>query len=126
MFFAGQNIDYRGVYFVLVMPGLLHLRTTAGTAEVRQFLSRIAAGVLVVAWEQVFRRIDHAVTAYIPIEAIRVRAELLFWLGRELVWWWLIAGLTAIVLSYLWQLPLVSATAARLPTFSRLLRQPSR
>jgi hypothetical protein len=24
-FFAGQNIDYRGVYFVLVMPGLLYL-----------------------------------------------------------------------------------------------------
>ena len=125
-FFAGQNVDYRGVYFVLVMPGLLHLRRIACTAEARRFLSSIVAGVLLVAWEQVFRRIDHAATAYIPSEAIRVRAELLFWLGRELVWWWLIAGLTAIVLSYLRQLPLVNDAAARFPTLSLLPRQPSR
>ncbi len=125
-FFAGQNIDYRGVYFVLVMPGLLQLRRTACTAEARRFLSCIAAGVLFVAWEQVFRRIDHAVTAYIPSEALRVRAELLFWLGRELVWWWLIAGLAAIALLYLRQSPLVSDAAARLPIFLQLPRQPSR
>jgi hypothetical protein len=125
-FFAGQNVDYRGVYFVLVMPGLLQLRRIACTAEARRFLSSIVAGVLLVAWEQVLRRLDHAATAYIPIEALRIRAELLFWLGRELVWWWLIAGLAAIVLSYLRQLPLVSSAVARLPMFSRLPRQPSR
>jgi hypothetical protein len=122
-FFAGQNVDYRGVYFVLVMPGLLHLRRIVSTTEVRRFLSCIAAGVLFVAWEEVLRRLDYAATAYIPIEALKVRAELLFWLGRELVWWWLIAGLAAIVLSYLRQLPLVSDAVARLPTFSLLPRQ---
>ena len=125
-FFAGQNIDYRGVYFVLVMPGLLQLRRTASTVEARRFLSSIVAGVLFVAWEEVFRHIDHAATAYIPIQALRVRAEALFWLGRELVWWWLIAGLAAIALSYLRQLPLVSDAAARLPIFLQLPQQSSR
>jgi hypothetical protein len=125
-FFAGRNVDYRGVYFVLVMPGLLHLRRTASTVEGRRYLSSITAGVLFVAWEEAFRSIEHAATVYLPIEALRVRAELLFWLGRELVWWWLIAGLAAIVLSYLRQLPLVSDVLARLPIFSLLPRQPSR
>lgn len=125
-FFAGQNVDYRGVYFVLVMPGLLRLRGIASTAEARRLLSCIAAGVLFVAWEEVLQRLDHAVTVYIPSEAIRVRAELLFWLGRELVWWWLVAGLLAIVLSYLRQLPLISNALARLVAFSLSPRPPSR
>ena len=34
------------------------------------------------------------------------RAEVFFWIGRELVWWWLVAGLAAIMLSYLRRLPL--------------------
>jgi len=55
--------------------------------------------VLFVTWEDCFRYAFHSVAAAIPGESVRLRAEALFWIGRELVWWWLIAGLAAIVLS---------------------------
>ncbi|MBV8505730.1 MAG: hypothetical protein JOZ11_07985 [Alphaproteobacteria bacterium] len=36
-----------------------------------------------------------------PGEGLSSRAEVFFWLGRELVWWWLVVGLAAFVLSFL-------------------------
>ena len=86
-FFAGQNVVYRGIFLLLVLPGLMKLgRSTAGS------LSRIfgaTAGIAVcLMWSELFR------------DAIRVALPSLafvYWLGRELAWWWLItvlAGLT--------------------------------
>jgi hypothetical protein len=98
-FFAGQNVDYRGIYFMLVMPGLVRLHRAARGNDLRQFLERMMAAVLFVTWEDCFRYAFHSVAAAIPGESVRLRAEALFWIGRELVWWWLIAGLAAIVLS---------------------------
>ena len=112
-FLAGQNIDYRGIYFVLVMPGLLVLRRSASAVEVRRFLARMTGAVVFVAWEEVIRSIFSAAASALP-NVLRPRAEALFWLGRELVWWWLVAGLAAIVLCHMRQLPLVADTGAAL------------
>jgi hypothetical protein len=32
----------------------------------------------------------------VHVEGLSSRAEVLFWIGRELVWWWLGVGLVAI------------------------------
>jgi hypothetical protein len=112
-FLAGQNVDYRGIYFVLVMPGLLVLRRSASAVEVRRFLARMIGAVVFVAWEEVIRSIFSAAASALP-NVLRPHAEALFWLGRELVWWWLVAGLAAIVLCHLRQLALVADTGAAL------------
>jgi hypothetical protein len=125
-FFAGQNIDYRGIYFVLVMAGLVELRRTVHETKARRLLSWMITAVLFVAWEQPVRWTINATTARIPIAALRLLIEILFWLGRELVWWWLIAGLGAIVLCYLRQLPRVVDTGAALVKLGLLRRQLSR
>jgi hypothetical protein len=130
-FFAGQNIEYRGIYFVLVTPGLVLLRRSARQVEVRRFLGLMIAAVVFVAWEPLWREAVHAATTVLPSEGlVRPRLELLYWLGRELVWWWLIAGLAAIVLCHLRRLPLVVDAGAALSRLrpSRLRpprRQPS-
>jgi hypothetical protein len=106
-FFAAQNIDYRGIYFVLVMPGLVRLHRNARDAHLRRFLARMIAAVLFVAWEEPLRHAVHMTSVTIVGDWLRLRVELLFWIGRELVWWWLIAGLAAIVLSNILRMPLV-------------------
>jgi hypothetical protein len=60
------------------------------------------------------RRAIHAIAAAIDAGWLRPRVELLFWIGRELVWWWLIAGLAAIVLTQLLRMPLVLELSAHL------------
>ena len=102
-FFAGQNINYRGIYFLLVIPGLFELRRSAGQAALRQFYAQMIAVALFLMWEEAFRRALHAIATQAPDSGL-VYAEVSFWIGREFAWWWLVAGLAAIVLTYLWQL----------------------
>jgi hypothetical protein len=122
-FFAGQNIDYRGIYFTLVMPGLVRLCQSSGDPAVRRFLARMIAAILFVAWEEPLRRAIHMIAAAIAADWLRPRVELLFWIGRELVWWWLIAGLAAIVLTQLLRMPLVLEISAYLRRLSPVRQQ---
>ncbi len=102
-FFAAQNVNYRGVFLLFVLPGLVQQRGATASAAARQLLSRLIAAVLFVMWDEFFRRALLAVTGGRPSD----RLPMLFWLLRELVWWWLIAGLAAIALCYVARLPLL-------------------
>jgi len=111
-FFAGQNVDYRGIYFALIMPGLVRLHRLVDDRAAKKFLARMIAAVLLVAWEQPMRRAVHAIAGAVAGDWLRLRLELLFWIGRELVWWWLIAGLAAIVLCCLLRMPFFGCSLA--------------
>jgi hypothetical protein len=121
-FLAARNVDYRGIYFVLLMPGLIELRRTRRIPEVRRFLYCMISAVLFVSWEEPLRLALYRVALRMPHEGLRLKLDMLFWLGRELVWWWLIAGLAAIVFCYLRQLPLVVEITAALPNVWLLRR----
>jgi hypothetical protein len=109
-FFGGQNVNYRGIYFLLVLPGLIRLRRSSREAAISQLSGLMIAAVLFVMWEEPLRHSIHAVVAPAPSSGgLGSQAEVFFWLGRELVWWWLIAGLAAIVLAYLRSTPLAQA-----------------
>ena len=104
-FFAGQNIAYRGILLLPVLSGLVCLHRSVKDPEVGRFCGRMIAAVLFVMWEECFRRALHAMISPVPGEGLSSRVEVFFWVGRELVWWWLIVGLAALVLSYLRQSP---------------------
>ncbi len=104
-FVAGQNVDYRGVFFVLIMPGLVHLHRLADARTLRRFLARMIAAVLFLAWGDPVRSGVQLIAGAMSDRRVGLRLELLFWIGRELVWWWLIAGLAAIVLGYVLRMP---------------------
>jgi hypothetical protein len=112
-FVVAQNVDYRGVYLLLVMPGLIKLRRARPQPEVRRFFSHTISAVLFVSWEESLRRIVRTTAAAIPSEGLRLGGEILFWLSREVVWWWLIAALAAMAFCYLRQLPLARAVKHR-------------
>jgi len=104
-FFAGQNVNYRGIFLLPVVAGLVCLHRSVKDPEVRRFCGQMIAAVLFIMWEEFFRRALHAVISPVPGEGLSSRAEVFFWVGRELVWWWLVVGLAALVLSYLRQSP---------------------
>jgi Glycosyltransferase family 87 len=110
-FFTGQNITYRGIYFLLVIPGFAYLHRSARETEIRSLWAPMIAAAIFLMWEEFFRRALHAIVA--PIQSQRLGLpEVYFWIGRELVWWWLVAGLAAIILSYVRQLPLLQDSLA--------------
>jgi hypothetical protein len=101
-FFAGQNVNYRAVYLLFVLPGLMRLRAGA-TAGARRSLSRLIAAALLLMWEECFRRGLLWAFAAQPGD----RVAMVFWVVRELLWWWLVAGLAAVAICYLKRLPLL-------------------
>lgn len=104
-FFAGQNIGYRGILLLPVLSGLVCFHRSVEDREVRRFCGQMIAAVLFVMWEECFRRALHAAISPVPGAGLSSRAEVFFWVGRELVWWWLVVGLAALVLSFLRQSP---------------------
>ena len=104
-FFAGQNIGYRGILLLPVLSGLVCFYRSVKDRDLRRFCGRMIAAVLFVMWEECFRRALHAIVSPVPGVALSSRAEVFFWLGRELVWWWLVVGLAALVLSYRGRMP---------------------
>ena len=113
-FLAGENIGYRGILFLLVLPGLVARRRAAAAAE-RRWLSGMIAAVLFIMWGEFLRRgLDGATAALGMPEWAMARIELLFWLGRELLWWWLAAGLAALVLDAVRRAPLTEDASALL------------
>ncbi|HEX3601355.1 MAG TPA: hypothetical protein VHU84_14480 [Lacipirellulaceae bacterium] len=112
-FFSSQNVNYRGIYFLLALPGLVRLQRSAGGASIRQFCQRMIAAVIFVMWEGSFRSAVHTIAGNSHGGGLNSRAEVFFWLGRELVWWWLITGLASLSLCYLRQLPLARDALTR-------------
>ena len=104
-FLAGQNIAYRGNLLLPVLSGLVCFRRSIKDREVRRFYGQMIAAVLFVMWEELFRRALHAIVSPVPGEGLSSRAEVFFWVGRELVWWWLVVGLAALVSSFLRRSP---------------------
>jgi hypothetical protein len=96
-FFAGQNVNYRGIFLLPVLSGLVCLHRSAKDRDVQRFYRQMIAAVLFVMWEECFRRALHAVVAPVAGGGLSSRAEVFFWIGRELAWWWLVVGLATLV-----------------------------
>jgi hypothetical protein len=114
-FVVGQNIGYRGILLLPVLSGLVCFHRSVKDREVRRFCVRMIAAVLFVMWGEFFRRALHSMISPVPGEGLSSRVEVFFWIGRELVWWWLIVGLTALVLSFLRQSPFAAISGRARP-----------
>jgi hypothetical protein len=93
-FFAAQNIAYRAIFLLLTLPGLFALTRASGG---RRLYSWLIAGVLFCMWEEFFH---HLATALQPALSGVIHPEavdLVFWLLREAVWWWVIARLMGLL-----------------------------
>jgi len=92
-FFAGQSIVYRGVFLAPVVAGLLAMRRASDEAAARRRLAWLTAVILGLMWEGAWR----------PLLAPSPVVEI--YLVRELLWWWVVASLMAVLLVFAAQSP---------------------
>jgi hypothetical protein len=106
-FFAGQSIGYRGIFLLLVMPGLLALSRSA-VRELRALCLGSAIVIVLLMWGECLRQ--------------ALDGGFGFWLLRELGWWWSVSVMLALVAGFLRESPAVrgaSAWFSRQPVRSR-------
>jgi hypothetical protein len=99
-FFAGQSIGYRGVYFLLVMPGLLAISRTSG-AHIRKLSLGTSVVIVALMWGECFRLALYRVLEHPGFpEALAGQLGLLFWLSRELGWWWTVSVMLTVLVDF--------------------------
>jgi hypothetical protein len=101
-FFLGQNIWYRAIFLLLVLPGLFAISRAATSPRGRHWSFGTSVAIVFLMWEEFFRfgmlRLLHA--AGVPAGPI-AGFHFLFWFVREAVWWWVIAILLAVLAEFL-------------------------
>jgi hypothetical protein len=103
-FFAGQNIGYRGIYFLMVLPGLLALAQRTAGDRCGEICANAAKLIALVMWSEALR---HAIIAAHPLDHPALYIfEVAFWVGRELIWWRIVAVLCGILLRFVLSSPL--------------------
>jgi hypothetical protein len=112
-FFAGQNIGYRGIYLLFVLPGLLALSRHARERRLRILADGTAALAVALMWGECFRTNLLAGLGFLEIGPSLVDTVWLnFWLLRELAWWWLIAVMLAVLADFALRSQLAQRLAA--------------
>ncbi|MGH7033398.1 MAG: hypothetical protein ACREFL_06690 [Stellaceae bacterium] len=101
-FFAGQSIGYRGIFLLLVLPGLLAVRRHAADRNLRRLGGAASAVLVFLMWGEFFRTKLLAGLAAHGFGYGTINAAWFdFWLARELAWWFLAAVLGAVMLARL-------------------------
>ena len=89
-FFAGQSIGYRGIFLLLVLPGLLGLSRSAFRG-LRVLCLGTAIVIVLLMWGEALRR--------------ALDGGFGFWLVRELGWWWSVSVMLALLADFLRESP---------------------
>jgi len=100
-FFIAQNVDYRAIFFILTIPGLSALAASAA-GRMRCLLRVLIGAILLLMWESLFRlQIAALATALLPPTAA-LYPQIAFWFLREVLWWFVIIQLLAIIFAFVW------------------------
>jgi hypothetical protein len=116
-FFAGQNINYRSIFLLLILPGILALTQIAASRFVRLVFALTTAAILCVLWELTIR---HAVADVFGGSYLLMEDSLpvyTVWMVKELAWWWLVTVLVSILIRFV-------ADSPAWHDFQLTLRQP--
>jgi hypothetical protein len=114
-FFAGQSIGYRGVYFLMVMPGLLAISRRPASRDLRTVGLGTAAVIVLLMWGECFRLALYRALENPGIpEILAGNLKILFWFFRELGWWWTISVMLTVLVDFLWASPVLRWVSSRL------------
>lgn len=106
-FFAGQSIGYRGVFLLLVIPGLL-ATSRSSSPDIRKLGLGASMVIVSLMWGECFRlgierRFEHAGGFELLVGYVKI----LFWLIRELGWWWTVSLMLAVLTDFFSKSPIV-------------------
>jgi len=106
-FFAGQSIGYRGVFLLLVLPGLLAVARSP-LRELRVLGVGTSIVIVLLMWGECLRLALHRALELPGIsEVLSNEAKIQFWLLRELCWWWVVSVMLAVIVDFLRDSPVV-------------------
>jgi hypothetical protein len=112
-FFAGQSVGYRGVYFLLVMPGLLGI-SRSSSRGIRNLSLGTSVVIVLVMWGECFRLELHRALEHFGLpEMLAGNLKVQFWLLRELGWWWTISVMLTVLADFLWASPITHWLSSR-------------
>jgi hypothetical protein len=99
-FFAGQNINYRSIYLLLILPGILGMAQIAPSPSARHIFTLTTISILFVLWELTIRVVLANLFGGSPLleeDSILIYAV---WVMKELAWWWLVIVLIAVLIRF--------------------------
>jgi len=117
-FYIAQNIVYREIFLLLCLPGLFKI-SAASERGMRMRSTKVIVAILFLMWEELFR--VAIATAAPPLFGVKLGfgVDILFWLFREFIWWYLVVQLLAIIIGFLSE----SLINLRMGAGHRLLRR---
>jgi hypothetical protein len=106
-FLTGQNIGYRGIFLLLIQPGLAALGRDRAAGPIAAAARLAAIAVPVLMWAEGMRLWLHLAVAgtypspgFLHLHWLDLPADLAAWAGREIVWWLLVAFLVSLLLGF--------------------------
>jgi len=114
-FFAGQSVGYRGVFLLMIIPGLLAITRRPASRDLRTLGLGTSAVVVLLMWGECFR-----LALYYLLERINAslsvtgQLEFFYWLLHELGWWWAISVMLAILCDFIWEAPVMQGVTSDL------------
>jgi len=111
-FFAGQSVGYRGVYFLMAVPGLLAI-SRATSPEIRRLSLGTSVVIVLLMWGECFRLTLYRALEHPGAPEMLAGLKILFWLLRELGWWWTISVMLTVLVDFLWDPPIARWVSSR-------------
>jgi hypothetical protein len=110
-FFAGQSVGYRGIFLLLVLPGLFALGQDKATGAAASAARLAAMSIAPLMWTEAMRLWIHiAVTGEMdPSDyptVVEQPMDFLSWCAREVAWWLLVGFLLVLLLGFVVHSPL--------------------
>jgi hypothetical protein len=110
-FFAGRSVGYRGIFLLLVLPGLFALGQDKGTGAAASAARLAAIGIAPLMWAEGLRLWIHiaATGDSSPSDypsVVEQPSDFLPWCAREVAWWLLVAFLLVVLLGFVVNSPL--------------------
>jgi hypothetical protein len=88
-FVAWQNLPYRGIFFLLVLPGILMLRSVGAGGD--RPMAAMPAAILYLMWQgPVSQGILHGMLFLGLSHAAIVVVQLAIWALTQMIWWWVV------------------------------------
>ena len=113
-FFAGQSIGYRGVYFLMVMPGLLAISRRPACRDLRTLSLSSSVVIVLLMWGECFRLALYRALELPGVPGIIAgQFKVCFWLVRELGWWWTVSVMLTVLVDFLRASPIMSLVSSR-------------
>jgi hypothetical protein len=113
-FFAGQSIGYRGVFLLLVLPGLLAI-SHRSSADIRSLSLGTSVVIVALMWGECFRlALYRALEGAEITDALAGQLKLVFWLLREVGWWWTVSVMLTVLADFFRDAPVGRWVSSRL------------